>query len=648
MRMLFYLASKYAGYNFRSIDAHVSDLISHAYAHRYLVYGMNDKGGDGVRTAQELVALAGQAPMLEFPRIIAKGCLHDNIKAEEVREAIEASHSTICHIFLPNLWALVVQYSKMPHGTKLQEQPHLRPLYNIVHRFGYALPISNFYSETLIKTLLKTLHHTQRQHAATASRWLAALHRDPKCLYPLTQELVEWARKLLGHNLESRVKPRPAVEDVPTTESILGLHHVIDVPIPSGGATSEVSDDSSDDEDGGIACEGCGHVGGDKKMLLCDGCNKGYHTDCLIPPLVSIPSSPTWLCPTCTALGVITVPVEEASTLRRQLMTGAIIAVEWKPKDKDQSQCIQIKLFLLAQVVTLPNSATARSFKVKWLQETDEDGVYVLNKKARISTAHLADIIDIAPRIECLLCAGACTGVHPTDGRWRLIGPPRATSTVAKKVAPSNAAKSKAKATAAVTKATKPKADAAKPRKPKVGAAKKNSSSDAAKSAPATSHDRAASVMYRAAGKLGWWDRPILTKSNTAWLNGCQVGMPDHCSMPTCRIGVYAADRERQCADVDYALCAGSLPVSTQPAACGADLHKDEPSQENTQHSCHTDGPASLCDSSRAVLHRYRCEAFLCAHPSPRVPNRRSLARAVYLLRGPSGLPLRWLRQCAQ
>ena len=191
-----------------------------------------------------------------------------------------------------------------------------------------------------------------------------------------------------------------------------------------------------------------------------------------------------------------------------------------------------------------------------------------------------------------------------------------------KRVAPSNAAKSKAKPNVAVTKATKPNADAAKPTKPKVGAAKKNSRSDAAKLAPATSHDCAASVMNHTAAQLRWWDCPILTRSNTVWLNSCQAGMPDHCSMPTCCIGVYAPDHKQQCADVDYTLHTSSLPVSTQPGACSTDLHKDELSQENTQHSCHADGPASSCDSSHAVLHRYRCEAFLCVHLSPRVPNR--------------------------
>ena len=42
-------------------------------AHRYLLFGMLDEGGDGVRTAQELIAYAGlQGPMVTFPPKLAR------------------------------------------------------------------------------------------------------------------------------------------------------------------------------------------------------------------------------------------------------------------------------------------------------------------------------------------------------------------------------------------------------------------------------------------------------------------------------------------------------------------------------------------------------------------------------------------------
>ena len=38
-------------------------------------------------------------------------------------------------------------------------------------------------------------------------------------------------------------------------------------------------------------------------MILCDGCNTGWHTFCLEPPLGRVPSG-TWLCQACKQLGV--------------------------------------------------------------------------------------------------------------------------------------------------------------------------------------------------------------------------------------------------------------------------------------------------------------------------------------------------------
>eukprot|EP00090_Calanus_glacialis_P044296 TRINITY_DN7890_c0_g1_i1.p1 TRINITY_DN7890_c0_g1~~TRINITY_DN7890_c0_g1_i1.p1 ORF type:complete len:1656 (-),score=536.89 TRINITY_DN7890_c0_g1_i1:497-5410(-) len=50
-------------------------------------------------------------------------------------------------------------------------------------------------------------------------------------------------------------------------------------------------------------CEVC--RGGDREhlLLLCDGCDLGYHTTCLDPVLQEVPRG-QWFCPTCTGLGV--------------------------------------------------------------------------------------------------------------------------------------------------------------------------------------------------------------------------------------------------------------------------------------------------------------------------------------------------------
>ena len=66
----------------------------------------------------------------------------------------------------------------MPPRTLLKDVEKLRQLHDIIFRFFRFLPVSNFFSETVVKTLVKTLHPTQRREESTASRWVAALHRD--------------------------------------------------------------------------------------------------------------------------------------------------------------------------------------------------------------------------------------------------------------------------------------------------------------------------------------------------------------------------------------------------------------------------------------------------------------------------------------
>jgi len=48
-----------------------------------------------------------------------------------------------------------------------------------------------------------------------------------------------------------------------------------------------------------IHCEVCQSLFDEHKMLLCDMCNAGWHMDCLLPPLTSIPHG-IWKCPPCT------------------------------------------------------------------------------------------------------------------------------------------------------------------------------------------------------------------------------------------------------------------------------------------------------------------------------------------------------------
>ncbi|KAJ2950846.1 hypothetical protein O0L34_g5202 [Tuta absoluta] len=48
-------------------------------------------------------------------------------------------------------------------------------------------------------------------------------------------------------------------------------------------------------------CEICGSTDNEETMLLCDGCDLGFHMQCLNPPLTEVPPD-QWLCPNCDDL----------------------------------------------------------------------------------------------------------------------------------------------------------------------------------------------------------------------------------------------------------------------------------------------------------------------------------------------------------
>ncbi|XP_030646534.1 PHD and RING finger domain-containing protein 1 [Chanos chanos] len=48
------------------------------------------------------------------------------------------------------------------------------------------------------------------------------------------------------------------------------------------------------------SCEVCGGSDREDRLLLCDGCDAGYHMECLTPPLDSVPVE-EWFCPECAA-----------------------------------------------------------------------------------------------------------------------------------------------------------------------------------------------------------------------------------------------------------------------------------------------------------------------------------------------------------
>ncbi|GAA5839716.1 hypothetical protein JCM11251_002571 [Rhodosporidiobolus azoricus] len=65
-------------------------------------------------------------------------------------------------------------------------------------------------------------------------------------------------------------------------------------------------------------CEVCDEKGDDDDMLFCDSCDRGWHRQCLNPPLTSIPRG-KWTCPTCVSHSALAAPsVVEAGRKRER------------------------------------------------------------------------------------------------------------------------------------------------------------------------------------------------------------------------------------------------------------------------------------------------------------------------------------------
>jgi hypothetical protein len=69
------------------------------------------------------------------------------------------------------------------------------------------------------------------------------------------------------------------------------------------------------------ACEGCGGQHEERSMLLCDSCERGWHTACLSPPLASVPTG-VWRCPSCALRGLDWPALGAATTMRSPAQRG--------------------------------------------------------------------------------------------------------------------------------------------------------------------------------------------------------------------------------------------------------------------------------------------------------------------------------------
>jgi hypothetical protein len=392
----------------------------------------------------------------------------------------------------------VVKYSRLPARTLLKDVEKLRPLHDIIFRFFRFLPISNFFSETVVKTLVKTLHPTQRREEATASRWVAALHRDPSRLARLTDALVQWARGVLKTSKDRSRQQQVEVPAIDMHGSILGTASELDVPAviahdslgdkgSDGKADHDLEDEQEEEEEEAEAV---------RDVIASSGAADQEHIEYVQKKLDGV---------------------------RSGLLVGKIVLVGWG----------DLNGFFMAEVAEFSKAPKAYTFQALWFDEV-EPGIYEKDARWPKASARMKDVFELNPSVEKL-----------TDGRVRLLNVLQPTGQpVMASDEPSEKPMIKepaSKKSAVVVKlfVAKPKASgsasstatsiAAKPAPTKSPAALSASKlPTAGESTPQTAHSflHAADKLLRGAGKLRS-DRPILTRSNSEWLNDVQIANHD-------------------------------------------------------------------------------------------------------------------------
>ena len=98
-----------------------------------------------------------------------------------------------------------------------------------------------------------------------------------------------------------------------------GRNVVVSYTEPDASAVDGSEEDEEDEDEEDAPCEICRSSANDKQMLLCDGCDKGYHTFCLKPKLKGIPDG-DWFCPNCKEKGKKEEDEDGADEVRSKLV----------------------------------------------------------------------------------------------------------------------------------------------------------------------------------------------------------------------------------------------------------------------------------------------------------------------------------------
>ena len=105
-----------------------------------------------------------------------------------------------------------------------------------------------------------------------------------------------------------------------------------------------------------LSCEICRHTAHEAEMLLCDHCNRGYHTFCLDPPLFEIPRT-AWFCSNCTVMYYSPAALSSCNTCGMKKPIQRLLIPPVRFHTHPSELCLR-ELFLENGVCVFPTSLT--------------------------------------------------------------------------------------------------------------------------------------------------------------------------------------------------------------------------------------------------------------------------------------------------
>ena len=342
------------------------------------VLGIMDDKGNAVHAASKLLSELGKQGRSGFAQSMLSH-LPDTADKSELVAAIEAASDGLGMLFQDEALTVIGRLAaQSQEKAQLVDVEGGKDLHAIMWRIGAFVPISNFFSETAVKTFANDLHGSQRKTEACALRLTASRHSAH--VYSKTSADFKWASSQLGHNKELRVQEKSGIEEALRPVSLSGeaLSALAEVSAATAAAASADDEEMTEADEESERAEGLGLD--DEKLHL-----PARHQ-----------RAPGWP----------TNPKVTASAILNSIAIGDIIEVLW---ERDEDGTPRIHLARVVQKMKI-------KVTIRWLHEhPTEDDVY-------INCPHYIELENISLRTIWDTCSDVRLEPAGADGqqqRWR-------------------------------------------------------------------------------------------------------------------------------------------------------------------------------------------------------------------------------------